>query len=275
MKNVTFYIPTLDSAKTIKKCINSIKEQGISIKKIFVIDDDSKDNTLDIVRSLKVEVLKKEKKGLANSRNIALKHCKTEYVAFVDSDVVLHKKWLSDIMSSFSKKEIAGVGGNLIEKNTKKLADRWRSYHLNQHWGDNITEPEFLYGSNVVFKKEALLDVGGFRAEFKTNYEDVDICNRLKEKGYKIIYEPYALAYHLKKDTIISVMKTARRWSFYSYPVPNTFPNLLIRLLIYNPYWTLYHILKDIVGFRLLQFTLTATSLFYFEYYDIKYYFKN
>ena len=270
MKNqITFYVPTLNSESTIKECLKSIIALGKY--NIMVIDGGSSDNTVKLVKKLRVLIFPKKSKHLANARNLAMKDCKTKYIAFIDSDCVINKKWLLNIMKNLSK-NVAGVCGRLEEKFTESLADKWRTFHLKQHWGDNkIKNPDFLFGSNTIFMTDALKKVDGFNEKYKTNFEDVDVSRRLKRKGHDIVYEPKAVCFHLKKDNLISVLQMTRRWSFFSYPITGNYMNLLKRIFVYNNYSLLYQFIKDICNFKFNFLLITVLSYFYNQIYDITY----
>ena len=275
MKNkniITFYIPTLNAEKTIKQCLDNILKFNSNV---YVIDSGSSDNTLKIINECKVKLIDQKAKHLANARNIALNHCKTELIGFIDSDVIITKKWYDSILDIIKQKKITGVCGKLIEKNTKSLPDKWRAFHLKQHWGTKLIEnPDFLFGANGVYKLKDLKRVNGYNETFKTNYEDVDISKRLKNTGCKLVYEPKAKCYHLKKDTYFSIIKSARRWSFYSYVIPDSFFNLIQRLVIYNPHYVINLLIKDIKSLRFELLLITFSVFLFLEIHDFDYYLK-
>ncbi|AJF61823.1 TPA: glycosyltransferase [Candidatus Woesearchaeota archaeon] len=274
--SITFYLPALNSEKTIGKCIESILKQEISPKNILVVDNNSADNTVKIAKKFKVRVLNLGRQNLAAARNLALRNCMTELIAAVDSDCVLEKGWLKEIMKDFDKKGVAGVGGKLIEKNKKALADKWRSFHLKQNWGNQkITNPNFLFGANTVFRISALRKIGGYDEKYTTNYEDVDVSRRLKKSGFDIVYEPDAACYHLKEDTFSSVIRAARKWTFHGYPLPDSFAGVMMRLLVYNPYITLVFLFKELMSLKLGLSIVTLPGFFYNEFYDIGFYLKS
>ena len=86
---------------------------------------------------------------------------------------------------------------------------------MKQEWGGELlaTAP-FLYGSNNVFKKEVLFEVGKYNERYKKNYEDVDISQRIKEKGYTLVYQPKAVVSHVKEDTVSSLFDAFWNWNF-------------------------------------------------------------
>ena len=117
--------------------------------------------------------------------------------------------------------------------------------------------------------------VNGYNEKYKTNYEDVDISNKLKKSGYHLVYEPKAVCYHLKKDILISVIKTARNWSFFSYDLPNNFINLVKRIVLYNPYLFVNYLIKDILNFKLSLVLITTLTFFYNQFFDLNYFIKH
>ncbi len=265
---ITFYVPTLNSEKTIKNCLESI----LAItKNIVMVDSGSTDGTINIAKKYSIKLLKS--KNLANGRNVALNDCRTKYIAYIDSDVIIKKDWLEKIMP-FAKKDVAGINGRLVEKYQEYLPDSWRAFHLSQDWGDKAISPEFLFGSNVLFQKDALEKAGGFDEKYGTNYEDVDISLRLKSANYKLAHCPDALCYHLKKDNALSVLRMARKWSFHSYNLPESFLSLIMRLFIYNPHYFLHALKKDIFSFKFQNIPITLMIPLSFAYHDLAYFFE-
>ena len=59
----------------------------------------------------------------------------------------------------------------------------------------------------------------------RSNYEDVDICERLKKKGYNLIYEPKAIVDHIKSDDLCSVLNTYWKWNIGYYKKKKYYAN--------------------------------------------------
>jgi succinoglycan biosynthesis protein ExoA len=281
MKKVSLYIPTLNSSKTIKFCLNSIINQIFKPDEILIVDGNSTDNTIEIIQSIKnktklpIRILKQDKKGLANARNLAIKNVKYDYIASIDSDCVADKNWLKELMETFQDENITGAGGELIEKSQISLFDIWRKQHMSQNWGNKmITNPPFLYGSNSLFKKEPLKKLKGYNETYLTNYEDVDLSEKLLKKGYLLIYNPKAICYHIRKDTFYSLLNTYYNWTFYGYPQPNNLLNLFLKLSLFNIINTIKLIIKDILSLNLNLILLDFCIYFHNSYKDIKYYIK-
>jgi len=217
MRKVSLYIPCYNGGENIKLCLEGALRQTYPVEEIIVIDDGSTDGTADIASGYPVRVIKhKNNLGLAAARNTALKNINTEFVASVDADCVPQPQWLELAMDNFISEKIAGVGGRLFEPACGSVADAWRGVHMKQEWGEEKYEPPFLYGSNSVFRRSALFEIKLYREEYRNNFEDCDISQRLKDGGYSLVYEPKAVVYHLRKDTISSALRAFWNWNFWS-----------------------------------------------------------
>ena len=122
MIKASIYIPAYNAEKTISKVLESVFNQSIPFDEVIVVNDCSRDNTLNYLKpfsNLRV-INNKENKGLSYCRNIALESSKNNYVASIDADVVLNKHWFEKI-SAHLNNDIALIGGNLIEKYTDNI----------------------------------------------------------------------------------------------------------------------------------------------------------
>jgi len=215
---VSLYIPCFNAAKTIRFCLEAVFKQTYPLKEVLVVDDGSTDKTVDVVSRYPVRLVRHKKNhGLAAARNIAIKNIKTEFIASLDADCVPETDWLAQLMKRFGSPKIVGVGGKILETYSSTVFDSWRSVHMKQHWGEKKTLPNFLFGSNAVFRKKALIKAGLYNEKFKTNYEDVDMSARLKKNDGVLVYEPRAIAHHFKNDNIYSILNSYWKWNISYY----------------------------------------------------------
>lgn len=215
---VSLYIPCFNAAKTIRFCLEAVFKQTHPLKEVLVVDDVSTDESLKIVSRYPVKVITHtENRGLAATRNTAIKNIDSEFIASLDADCIPEPDWLAQLMKRFNSSKIAGVGGRLLETYSSTVFDFWRSVHMKQHWGEKETLPNFLFGSNAAFRKKALIKAGLYNEKFKTNYEDVDMSSRLKKNDRVLVYEPKAIAYHLKNDNISSILNSYWKWNISYY----------------------------------------------------------
>lgn len=224
MSKVSLYIPCFNAAKTIESCLDAVLKQTFPLEEIVIIDDGSNDKTVELASCYPVKIVRQINKGLAAARNTAIKNMNTEFIASVDADCLPEPNWLEQLMSRFNSPKIAGAGGNLLETYSSTIFDIWRSVHMKQYW-EKETTPSFLFGSNTVFRKETLVEVGLYNEDLRSNYEDVDICEHLKKKGYNLIYEPKAIVDHIKSDDLCSVLNTYWKWNIGYYKKKKYYAN--------------------------------------------------
>ena len=215
---VGLYIPCFNAKHTIRQCLESVFQQTYPLKKVIIVDDGSIDTSVDIAREFPVELIRHaHNQGLASARNTAVDAMDTEFIASLDADCFAMPDWLACLMQHFHSPRIAGAGGQLLDEQPSSVFDLWRSVHMKQRWGDSEKFPSFLFGSNTVFRKKALIEVGRYNEPCRNNYEDVDISQRLKKAGYVLAYEAKARAHHLRTDTISTVFNAYWNWhaSYY------------------------------------------------------------
>jgi len=275
--NVSIYIPAYNASEFLERSIESILAQTLIPDEILVIDDGSKDSTAEITsRYSRVKLIRHEKnRGLAAARNTAFQLARNELVASIDADCVADSEWLATLVSHMDDLKLAGVGGRLIEGVQCSVADRWRSAHMPQEWGlEPIRDPIFLFGANNLFRKSAVLGVGGYDESMRTNGEDADMCRRLRAQGWELAYDPTAKATHMRHDSVRSILHTYWRWLFFGRPDgPNriSLPLIFRRAFLGNVRYLFYDLTKsDWKARRFELIGLDLLTLFYFPYRDLR-----
>jgi len=121
---VSIVIPTLNSAKTIKRCLNSVIQQTYKNWEVIIIDANSKDKTLQIIKSFNLEKIKifkiSSKKSISAARYLGVKKSKGSYIAFLDSDDSWSKIKLGLQIKKIGKK-INFICTNFDLKNKNKV----------------------------------------------------------------------------------------------------------------------------------------------------------
>lgn len=107
MKTVSIIIPAYNAEAFIKNCIDSILAQSYKDFEIVIVNDGSKDSTLEIIKEYekadnRIRVISKENGGVSSARNEGLKNASGDYVTFVDADDALTPTALEDMVSLMS-----------------------------------------------------------------------------------------------------------------------------------------------------------------------------
>ena len=102
---VSIIVPAFNAESTIERCVDSLLGQTYKNIEVIVVNDGSKDKTLDIVRKYsdkRLKILTQENQGLSATRNRALESANGEFVAFCDSDDFVYPEWLNNYVENIS-----------------------------------------------------------------------------------------------------------------------------------------------------------------------------
>jgi glycosyltransferase involved in cell wall biosynthesis len=217
---VSVYVPCYNAEATIGMCLASLLAQRRPPDEIIVVDDASTDQTQAIAKRFGVRVARHQvNMGLSAARNTGVRAATGDLVASIDSDCTVDPLWLATLLRLLEQNPgLVGAAGKLVEAEKWSVADRWRAHHLPQHHGPRrVLDPRFLFGANTLFRRQALLDAKLYPRRLRTNGEDYEMSRRLMAAHPRpaLIYDPAALAFHHKRDTVASVIRTY--WRYQSY----------------------------------------------------------
>lgn len=220
MKNLSIVILNFNSGEYLSKCLESIKQikDEANITTI-VIDNASFDESLKLAEEKfkDVRFYKNDKNlGFSKAYNQVLKTLKSEFVLLLNPDCLLEKGVIEKTLADFETNEnIGAVTPKIILSNGKidLTAHRgfptpWASllyalgddslYHLTNKLTNKIHEVDSITGAFFLTKKSILDEVGYLDERFFLYGEDIDLSLRIKEKGYKILYDPTVKITHYK-----------------------------------------------------------------------------
>lgn len=104
MPKYSIIIPVYNVETYIKKCLDSVFNQSEKDFEVIVVNDGTKDNSMDIVKKYDVTIINQENQGLSEARNNGIKKAKGEYLIFLDSDDYIEKDLLKEISKSLKNK---------------------------------------------------------------------------------------------------------------------------------------------------------------------------
>ena len=278
-EKVTFYIPAFNAQNTIELCINSVINQTYPVDEIIIINDNSKDNTKEILskfNDLKI-INNKQNLGLGYNRNLGIQNSSNEIIASIDSDVELDKKWLENIIVSLKTNNVVMCGGNMVEKYTNNKVNAWREKYYNQSWGKtDILNPPFIYGCNTILLKNYWKKTKGYDENLKTNGEDIDLCKQLKSIGnINFFYSSNSLCYHLQEDSVLSLSKRVWRYHSFGYKIKTPSKRKLINLSIKQIRFFLIRFFKALLKFEIKYIIISFMVLINFIKLEYNYLKKN
>jgi len=193
---------------------------------VFVADNDSTDDSVDYVKSnfptVKI-IVNATNGGYAKGYNDALKQIDAEYFVLINSDIEVTENWLSPIINLMdSDKQIAACQPKILDYNNKSKFEyagasggfidnlgypfcRGRIFddieQDNGQYNDAI-EVFWATGACLFVRASHYNEVGGLDEDFFAHQEEIDLCWRMKNKGYKIMVEPKSVVYHVGGGTL-------------------------------------------------------------------------
>ena len=200
-RDVTVVIPVRDNASGVQRLVATLRGM-----RVIVVDDGSAIpvQQADLATMhCDVRVLRHPRsKGPAAARNTGLAECTTDFVGFLDSDVVPRRGWLEALLGHFCDPAVALVAPRIVGlRQPDNLVARYEAVRSSLDLGLREA-PVVPYGTvsyvpsaAIICRRAVLKEVGGFDETLKSG-EDVDLCWRFIEAGARLRYEPIALVAH-------------------------------------------------------------------------------
>ncbi len=215
-------IITQNNEKTISQCMNSVLSQSHKFNELVIVDGESKDNTVKIAKTLlrknkiKYKIIVEHKAGLAEARNIAYRNSNSDYIAFIDSDVVINYDWLKNVEPKFIENDEDAIT-SVESLKVEVKQPFWHKYAFvpSVSTTDNSKE-NYVTGTSfgaTAIKRKFLDDVNGFQT-YSLCGEDADIVMRLRKfkKDFKFLVLPGAKWGHYKVETFLQYIKRMYYW---------------------------------------------------------------
>lgn len=239
-RDVTVVIPVRDNTAGLRRLV-----RGLAGLAVVVVDDGSSTPVtvadLDGAACDVVIVRHGRSRGPAAARNTGLERCRTDFVAFLDADVLPRPGWLGELLGHFSDPTVALVAPRIVPLHSgdTPLA-RYEAVRSALDLGAREA-PVRPYGpvsyvpsAAIVCRRSAVQQVGGFD-ELLHCGEDVDLCWRLVEGGSRLRYEPAA---HVAHEHRTRMRKWLSRRVFYgasAAPLARRHPDKTAPLVIPAP----------------------------------------
>jgi peptidoglycan/xylan/chitin deacetylase (PgdA/CDA1 family) len=215
-KFVSVIVCTKDREEQLKRCLDSLNNLRYENKEIIVVDNaSSSGGTKNLVKQYPARYLWEGKKGKGFALNLGIQTAKGEILAFVDDDVVVDKNWLNNLTNDLSYPGVMCATGLTLPLELDTMAaNLFEAYY--QGFGRGYKRREYGPpfppshvgniggGGNAAFKKE-IFDLVGYFDEILSPGtpgsagEDTDLFYRIVASGYKIRYNPSAVAWHIHR----------------------------------------------------------------------------
>jgi O-antigen biosynthesis protein len=206
---ISVVVCSYNGERTIRECLQAVNQLEYTNYEVIVVDDGSVDDTAKIAKEFGFRVISTENRGLSSARNTGMENATGDIIAYIDDDAYPDPHWLKFLAYSFMHSNHVAVGGpNIPPPGDGFIADCVANSPggpVHVLLSDN--EAEHIPGCNMAILKEHLKEIGGFDPTFRVAGDDVDICWRLRERGWTIGFNPTAVVWHHRRNSLRAYWK--------------------------------------------------------------------
>ncbi|MFX1537139.1 MAG: glycosyltransferase family 2 protein [Promethearchaeota archaeon] len=254
---VSIIVVNWNGASYIEKCIQSLLDMSYSNSEIIIVDNNSSDNSVELLRRLssveqKLKVIVNNKNlGFARACNIGINVSKGEFIALFNSDAIADKYWLSELVTALSASQKAGAAGGPIYycdppnriwfSGGKVDAITGFFWNIGQNRRNFVEDDiDTLSGCAILIRRDVLSKVGLLDEGYFLYGEDIDLSISIKRLGKSLLFVSSAISWHMvsaskkKAPRFTYKMKVASdlRVIFKNFPLEYLHSALLFRGLV-------------------------------------------
>ncbi|MBU6400964.1 MAG: glycosyltransferase [Verrucomicrobia bacterium] len=212
---VSVVVCSCNGARTLRDCLQGLLQLDYPDYEVIVVDDGSTDRTAAIAGEYCCRVISTPNRGLSHARNIGWQAATGNIVAYIDDDAFPDVDWLRYLAVTFlnsSYTAYAAVGGpNLAPPSDGAIAQCVAHAPGGPtHVLLSDREAEHIPGCNMAFRKSCLEVIGGFDPQFRVAGDDVDVCWRLQQQGWKLGFSAAAIVWHHRRSSVRTYLRQQR-----------------------------------------------------------------
>lgn len=221
--SVSVIIPAYNEERVIEESVRRVLASDYPAIELIVADDGSKDRTSEIVAAAfgddpRVTLLTLQNGGKAAALNRALQEAKGEVIIALDADTQFEPETIGRLARWFADPKLGAVAGSAQVGNRINLVTRWQA--VEYITAQNL-ERRALAGFNAItvvpgavgaWRRAALDAVGGYPED--TLAEDQDLTIAIQRAGWRVTYDPDAVAWTEAPESFRALAKQRYRWAF-------------------------------------------------------------
>jgi N-acetylglucosaminyl-diphospho-decaprenol L-rhamnosyltransferase len=225
MLQLSIILVNYNGSKFLEDCLGSIKKYLKEISyEVIIVDNSSSDNSINIIANEFPDfnlICSKNNLGFSRANNLAIKQAKGQYLLFLNTDTILIDDSLYSLLDYLTENhDVGAIGSRLVFENLRyqlsfgnppnlviELIDKVR-YRLDNRYHSSLSkfydrqyskvqEVGWVTGACLMIRRDVFEQIGGFDENFFMYFEDKDLCKRVKELGYKVVYYPKTTIIHL------------------------------------------------------------------------------
>lgn len=216
--SVSIILVNWNGARHLPVCFNALRQQTVRDFEIILVDNASRDNSLEVLArdfpEVKVIALK-DNLGFAGGSNVGIRAAWGQFIILLNNDTEVEPHWLEEVLAAFERHPEAGSVASKM-----KLFDQRDKFHTTGDFYrvDGIPgnrgvwevdrgqydHEEYVFstcGGSAAYRRAVLDQIGLFDEDFFFSCEDVDLGWRAQLAGWRCVYAPQAVVYHKLKAT--------------------------------------------------------------------------
>ena len=220
---VSVIIPNKDHVEDLRRCLHSIMACNYPECEIIVIENNSiEEKTFEFYKELEKKKIKivfwNGEFNYSTINNYGVKFAEGEYILFLNNDTeIINRGCIEELVGCCMRQDVGAVGARLFYQDDTiqhagvvvGLGGIAGHIFLNTpkdqvgYFARIITQQNYsaVTAACILVKRRIFEEIEGFDERYKVAYNDVDLCLRIREKGYLIVYNPYAELYHFESKT--------------------------------------------------------------------------
>jgi glycosyltransferase involved in cell wall biosynthesis len=208
---VSFVIPVRNDVLRLQRCLTSILGNGYprELIEVIVVDNESTDGSAAAARGYGAIVVRSPGDSVAAHRNRGARAALGSVIAFADSDHEIDRNWIETAVEVLSDRGVAATGAPyLTQPSANWVQQQYDGLRVRPLRREEVT---WLGSGNFAVKRAPFDKVGGFNASL-TACEDVDLCNRLRLAGHRIVADPELRSIHFGDPKTLKALFFGELW---------------------------------------------------------------
>ena len=212
MRNVSIVIPNYNGKHFLENCLKAVFAQTIENMEVIVVDNGSTDGSQEYLDTYPgVRVLKMDKNyGFCGAVNAGIKESDSEYVILLNNDTEVEPDFAKELLTAIKADDrIFSCSSKMVQYHDRARMDDAGDYYCALGWAfgrgkggpvENYDTPVNIFAScagAAIYRKKMLESLGYFDENHFAYLEDIDIGYRARIHGYKNVYAPKAVVYHV------------------------------------------------------------------------------
>ncbi|MCH8966333.1 MAG: glycosyltransferase [Planctomycetes bacterium] len=215
-ESVSLVVPGRNCASTVRQCLSAVAPllDGGRLGEIIFVDDGSTDETANIVAEFPVTYVKGSGRGSGAARNLGWREARHPLVWFIDADCVTEPDALDRLLPHLDDPTVGGVSGSYGIMNPESSLACLVHEEITQRHLAMPSRVNFLAAFNVLYRRTALEEVGGFDERFLKG-QDAELSFRIHGAGHQLAFERQSRVKHYHPAKWLSYLRTQRQQGFW------------------------------------------------------------